>query len=105
MIRHKKKNNYSRNFRFLKYDTVVNEISTNDFKPFKAKPLIASAFSLVIKAPLYYGFLSRARAINKVLKTYIMLVQLKLPHMKPKRCLTVIYKRSMLTSALLIIYQ
>jgi len=59
-----KKNNYSRYFRFLKYDTVVNEISTNDFKRFKAKLPIAPTYSLVIKDPLYYGFLSRTRAME-----------------------------------------
>ena len=59
-----KKNNYSRYFRFLKNDTMVNEVSTNDFKPFKAKSSITTAYSLVVKAPLYYGFLSRARAME-----------------------------------------
>jgi hypothetical protein len=59
-----KKNNYSRYFRFLKNDTVIDEISTNDFKPFKAKLPIAPSYSLVIKDPLYYGFLSRAKAME-----------------------------------------
>jgi len=59
-----KKNNYSRYFRFLKNDTVIDEISTNDFKPFKAKPPKTPSYSLIIKDPLYYGFLNRARAME-----------------------------------------
>ena len=60
-----KKNNYSRYFRFLKNDTVVNEISTNDFRPLaKLRPIAAATYSLVIKEPFYYGFLSRTRAME-----------------------------------------
>jgi hypothetical protein len=63
-----KKSNYCRYFSFLKYDTTVNEISTNDFKPF-LKPrimhsVVATTYSLLTKDPLYYGFLSRARAME-----------------------------------------
>jgi hypothetical protein len=60
-----KKNSYSRYFRFLKNDTVINEISTNDFKPHvKFEPIAATTYSLVINYPLYYGYLSRTRAME-----------------------------------------
>lgn len=60
-----KKNNYSRYFRFLKNGTTISEISTNDFRPFvKFQPNAATTYSLVIKEPFYYGFLSRTRAME-----------------------------------------
>jgi len=59
-----KKKNYNRYFRFLKNDTVIDEVSTNDFKPFKAKLPLAPSNSLAITDPVYYGFLSRARAME-----------------------------------------
>jgi len=60
-----KKNNYSRYYRFLRNDTAVSQVSTNDFRPFiKFQPNAATTYSLVINEPFYYGFLSRTRAME-----------------------------------------
>jgi hypothetical protein len=60
-----KKNNYTRYFRFLKNDTAINDVSTNDFKsPVKFQHIAATTYFLITKAPFYYGFLSRTRAME-----------------------------------------
>jgi hypothetical protein len=75
-----KKINYSRYFRFTKFDTVVTEISTNDFKPLKIRPfkknwLIGNArvilrpiadtkYSLIASELQIYAYRSRTRAME-----------------------------------------
>ncbi|MDO3628163.1 hypothetical protein [Mucilaginibacter sp. BT774] len=75
-----KQRNYIRYFRVFKNDTVVTEVSTNDFQPLKFKPFkkdwligntkdvfcaIASVnYSLPIDDALFYGYSTRAKAME-----------------------------------------
>lgn len=74
------KNNYVSYFRVFKNDTVVAEISTNDFKRLKLRPVkenwligdttdilgtIAGVkYSLLVDSPLFYGYTTRSKAME-----------------------------------------
>lgn len=75
-----KQQNYTRYFRVFKNDTVITEISTNDFLPLKLRPsgknwligdtteilgAIASiCYQLVPLGIMFYGYRTRIEAIN-----------------------------------------
>jgi hypothetical protein len=74
------KNNYTRYFRVFKNDTVVTEISTNDFRRIKLRPVkenwligdttevlgtIADvSYALPVNSPLFYGYATRSKAME-----------------------------------------
>jgi hypothetical protein len=61
-----KQHNYYRYFRVFKNDTVVTEISTNDFIPLKPKPLNRQAltYTLPVNEPMFYGYLNHVKAME-----------------------------------------
>jgi hypothetical protein len=75
-----KKSNYIKYFRVFQNDTVVTEVSTNDFRPLKLTPFqkdwligrtknvlcsIASVkYALLANSTFFYGYSSRAKAME-----------------------------------------
>jgi len=61
-----KQHNYLRYFRVFKNDTVVTEISTNDFIPVKRELITGKeiTYTFPINEPLFYGYLDRAKAME-----------------------------------------
>ncbi len=74
------KNNYTRYFRVFKNDTVVTEISTNDFRRIKLRPvkenwligdttevlgtIAGMPYTLPVNSPLFYGYATRSKAME-----------------------------------------
>jgi hypothetical protein len=74
------KNNYARYFRVFKNDTVVTEISTNDFRRLKLRPvkenwligdttevlgtIAGRLYTLPVNSPLFYGYATRSKAME-----------------------------------------
>ncbi|MFC0515192.1 hypothetical protein ACFFGT_13320 [Mucilaginibacter angelicae] len=74
------KNNYARYFRVFKNDTVVTEISTNDFQRLKLRPvkenwligdttevlgtIAGRLYTLPVNSPLFYGYATRSKAME-----------------------------------------
>ncbi len=61
-----KQHNYSRYFRVFRDDTAVTEVSTNNFLPVNPKhiKLQGLAYTLPINEPLFYGYLTRIKAME-----------------------------------------
>jgi hypothetical protein len=61
-----KQHNYFRYFRVFHNDTVVTEISTNDFHPLKLMQANQGqvTYSLPINERLFYGYLTQAKAME-----------------------------------------
>lgn len=75
-----KKNNFMRYFRVFSQDTIITEISTNDFRPLKLKPvkknwligntteiykaIVSVTYALPVGERLFYGYTTRARAME-----------------------------------------
>jgi len=74
------KNSYARYFRVFKNDTVVTEISTNDFRRLKLRPvkenwligdttevlgtIAGMPYALPVNSPLFYGYATRSKAME-----------------------------------------
>jgi hypothetical protein len=61
-----KQNNYARYYRVFQNDTVVTEISTNNFRQQRTKPVdgIPVTYCFPVNEPFFYGYSTMAKAME-----------------------------------------